>query len=155
MGSRVPACPTFLVWSARRLEGQIKGIVARMLESRIKDPRIGFVTITDARLTGDLQHATVFYTVLGDEKERAGTAAALDSATGVIRAEVGKQLGIRLTPTLKFVADHVEEAAAELEQKLREVRQRDAELAAAAAEAKHAGDPDPYRKLDDDDYDDE
>ena len=140
---------------ARRLEGQIKGIVARMLESRIKDPRIGFVTITDARLTGDLQHATVFYTVLGDEKERAGTAAALDSATGVIRAEVGKQLGIRLTPTLKFVADHVEEAAAELEQKLREVRQRDEELAAAAAEAKHAGDPDPYRKLDDDDYDDE
>lgn len=130
---------------ARRLAGQIEQIVARMLESRIKDPRLGFVTVTDARLTGDLQHATVYYTVFGDEQERTDTAAALESATGVIRSEVGKQLGIRLTPTLKFVRDDVSEAAAELEIKLREVRARDAALAAAAGTT-YAGDSDPYKR---------
>ncbi|HZK04816.1 MAG TPA: 30S ribosome-binding factor RbfA [Actinomycetaceae bacterium] len=130
----------------RRLTGQIKTIVARMLESRIKDPRLGFVTVTDARLTGDYQHATIYYTVLGDEKAWADTAAALESATGVIRSEVGRQTGIRLTPTLKFVPDSVPEVAAAMEARLREVRQRDAELAAAAAGARHAGESDPYRR---------
>ncbi|HHW84151.1 MAG TPA: 30S ribosome-binding factor RbfA [Actinomycetales bacterium] len=131
---------------ARRLAEQIKVIVARMLESRIKDPRLGFVTVTDSRVTGDLQHATIYYTVYGDEKERADTAAALASATGVIRSEVGRQTGIRLTPTVTFVPDSVPEAAAALEEKLREVRARDAELAAASTGAAYAGDADPYRR---------
>ena len=59
--------------------------MAQLLETKIKDPRLGFVTVTDARVTGDLQNASIFYTVLGDEDERAATAAALESAKGVIR----------------------------------------------------------------------
>lgn len=144
---------------ARRIAERIKVIVASMLESRIKDPRLGFVTVTDARVTGDLQHATVYYTVFGDDTQRADTAAALESAKGVIRSEVGKKLGIRLTPTLRFVTDVVEEEAAALELKLREVRARDAELAAAREGAVPAGDANPYRtpRVDEDgeDWDDE
>lgn len=138
---------------ARRLAEQIKTIVARMLERRIKDPRLGFVTVTDARVTGDLQHATIYYTVLGDEQERADTAAALTSATGLIRSEVGKQTGIRLTPTVTFVPDSVPEVAAALEEKLREVRARDAELAEAAVGATYAGESDPYRRAAEDESD--
>lgn len=135
---------------ARRLSEQIKTIVARMLESRVKDPRLGFVTVTEARVTGDLQHATIYYTVYGDEQERADTAAALASATGLIRSEVGKQTGIRLTPTVTFVPDSVPEVAAALEEKLREVRARDAELAAASVGASYAGEADPYRRAEED-----
>ena len=68
-----------------KLADQIKVIVAEMLERRIKDPRLGFVTVTDVRLTGDTHDATVFYTVLGSEDDWAATAAALSSATGLIR----------------------------------------------------------------------
>src|SRR4051795_1458192 len=94
---------------ARKLADRIREIVAEALEKRIKDPRLGFVTITDSRVTGDLQHATLFYTVLGSPEEQSETAAALESARGVLRSEVGKQVGIRLTPTLAFVADAVPE----------------------------------------------
>ena len=90
---------------ARKIADRIKVIVAETIEHRVKDPRLGFVTVTDARVTGDLQHATVFYTVFGSEEERVGTAAALESAKGVIRREVGQGIGIRLTPTLEFIAD--------------------------------------------------
>ena len=82
---------------ARKMEDRIHQIVARLLESRIKDPRLGFVTVTAVRVTGDLQRATVFYTVFGGDEERESSAAALRSATGMIRSEVGKQLGVRLT----------------------------------------------------------
>lgn len=121
-----------------------------MLDTRVKDPRLGFVTVTDVRVTGDLQHASVFYTVLGDEEARAGTAAALESAKGLIRSEVGKQIGIRLTPTLEFIADAVPETAEHLEEALRRAAERDAELAALAASAQYAGEADPYRRPDDD-----
>ena len=84
----------------RKVEERIQNTVARLLERRIKDPRIGFITITDCKVTGDLQHATVFYTVFGDEDDRKKTARALNSAKGLIRSEVGKALGIRLTPTI-------------------------------------------------------
>ena len=87
-----------------KVADQIKVIVAEMLERRIKDPRLGFVTITDVRLTGDSQHATVFYTVMGSPEEQAGTAAALESANGLIRSQVGKQLGLKHAPTIAFHA---------------------------------------------------
>ena len=90
---------------ARKLADRIAQIVAEMLERRIKDPRLGFVTVTEARLTGDLREATVFYTVYGSAEERTATAAALASATGVIRSEVGHQTGLKHTPSLTFVAD--------------------------------------------------
>ncbi|WP_448071646.1 30S ribosome-binding factor RbfA [Georgenia yuyongxinii] len=131
---------------ARKLAERIQQIVARMLDTRIKDPRLGFVTVTDVRVTGDLQNATIFYTVLGDEQDRTSSAAALASAKGVIRSEVGKQTGIRLTPTIEFVLDAVPETAASLEEALRTAAQRDAEVARLAARASYAGDPDPYRR---------
>ena len=91
---------------ARKLADRIAQIVAEMLEWRIKDPRLGFVTVTEARLTGDLREATVFYTVYGSAEERAASAAGLASATGVIRSEVGRQTGLKHTPSITFVAGH-------------------------------------------------
>ena len=132
---------------------QIKVIVAGMLERRIKDPRLGFVTITDVRLTGDGREATIFYTVLGDAEARAETAVALASATGLLRSTVGKQLGLKFTPTLTFVLDAVEEEASQLEEALAKARARDAELAAQATGASYAGDPDPYKRPDEDGVD--
>lgn len=132
---------------------QIKVIVASMLERRIKDPRLGFVTLTDVRLSGDGREATIFYTVLGDSDNRADTAVALASATGLLRSTVGKQLGMKFTPTLAFVLDGVEEDAAQIEAALARARALDAEVAAKAAGATYAGEPDPYRHPEDDEVD--
>lgn len=119
--------------------------MAGLLEGKIKDPRLGFVTITDTRVTGDLQHASVFYTVLGDEDQQEATAAALVSAKGVIRAAVGRDLGLRITPSVDFFLDALPESAKALESLLEEVHQRDAEVIALRADAKFAGDADPYK----------
>ena len=131
-----------------KLADQIKVIVAEMLERRIKDPRLGFVTVTDVRLTGDSREATVFYTVLGSETERAETAAALRSATGLIRAQVGKQLGLKFAPTIEFVPDAVPENARQIEDLLAQARSVDARVAEQAAGAAYAGDADPYKRPD-------
>ena len=125
---------------------QIKVIVADMLERRIKDPRLGFVTITDVRLTGDGREGTVFYTVLGDDQARADTAEALESARGLIRSQVGKQLGMKFTPTIAFVLDAVPESAAQIEDVLARARAADEAVAAQAAGAAYAGEADPYKK---------
>jgi len=130
----------------RRIADRIHVVVAEMLERRIKDPRLGFVTITDVRVTGDLQHASLFYTVFGDEGQRNRTASLLEANKGRLRSFVGKQLGIRLTPTLEFIADAIPENAAHLEDLLKEAKERDAEVARAASGARYAGDADPYRK---------
>ena len=144
---------------ARKLADRIKVVVAQTLERGVKDPRLGFITITDARVTGDLQHATVFYTVFGDEAEKVSTATALESAKGVLRSEVGRRTGIRLTPTLEFVLDGVPQVASALDEALRAAAAKDAEVAALAAKAQYAGDPDPYRRPEvdqiEDDEDDE
>ncbi len=134
---------------------QMKVIIAELLERRIKDPRLGFVTLTDVRLTGDGREATVFYTVLGDETERAASAAALKSANGMIRSTVGKQLGMKFTPTIAFVLDAVPETAAEMDALLAAARASDADLAARSAGATYAGEADPYKKPAEDDVDDE
>ena len=130
---------------ARKLADRIRVIVAETLEWRVKDPRLGFITVTDTRVTGDLHDATVFYTVYGDETARAETAAALDSVKGLLRTEVGRQTGVRFTPTLTFVADAVPENAARIDDLVRRARESDAALARDAATASFAGDADPYR----------
>lgn len=130
----------------RKVEERIQNTVARLLERRIKDPRIGFITITDCRVTGDLQHATVFYTVFGDEDERKKTARALNSAKGLIRSEVGKALGIRLTPTIEFALDALPEQAASFEEKLASALHSDQQLRGTSQTASYAGEADPYRK---------
>src|SRR3954451_5390423 len=134
----------------RKVADRIRVIVAEMLERRIKDARLGFVTITDVRVTGDTQHASIFYTVLGDDEQRVASGAALESAKGLIRSEVGKQLGMRHTPTLEFILDALPESAAHIDDLLAKARQNDAEGAAAAASASYAGEADPYRRPADD-----
>ena len=139
----------------RRISERIAKISAELLERRIKDPRLGFVTVTEARLTPDLREAKVFYTVLGSAEDREETAVALRSATGVIRSEIGRLIGLRHTPSLEFVADMVPETAQRIDDLVAVARQKDAELARAAEGAQWAGDPDPYKKPaeDDDEWD--
>ena len=140
---------------ARKLADRIKVIVAETLELKVKDPRLGFITITDVRITGDLREATVFYTVYGSDEERAGTAAALESAKGVLRSEVVRQTGIKFTPTLAFVADALPETAKSIDDLLAVAAAADAEVHKRAEGATYAGDADPYRKPADDDSDEE
>jgi ribosome-binding factor A len=144
---------------ASKMADRIKVIVAKRLERGLRDPRLGFVTITDVKVTGDLQHASVFYTVYGSEEERAGSAAALKAATGMMRSEVGRNISARLTPSIEFIADAIPENAKLIEDLLREARERDTEVGQLAQTAQYAGDTDPYVKprdlRDDDDEDDE
>ncbi|MDT4935501.1 MAG: ribosome-binding factor [Pseudonocardiales bacterium] len=131
---------------ARRLAGRIKQIVATGIEMQVKDPRLGMVTITDVRVTGDLHDATVFYTVFGDESAHAESAMALESAKGVLRTEVGRQTGVRFTPTLTFALDSVPETAKHIDDLLAVAAEADAKVEAARQGALPAGEPDPYRK---------
>jgi ribosome-binding factor A len=134
---------------ASRLSKRISQIVASALEHEVKDPRLAMVTITDARVTGDLHDATVYYTVLGNsvdaEPDTAGAAAALSSATGVLRSMVGQQIGMRFTPTLTFILDAVPDDARRFDELLAKARDSDAEVARLAAGAQPAGEPDPYK----------
>jgi ribosome-binding factor A len=146
----------------RKIADRIQEIVAQMLERRVKDPRLGFITITDVRVTGDSQQATIFYTVLGETPSTPGdyasTAAALESAKGLLRSEVAKQLGMRHAPSLVFVPDEIPEAARHLDDVLAQAKASDAEVEAARRGATYAGDADPYKKpreLDDLDEDDQ
>jgi len=130
----------------RRIADRIKVIVAEMLERRIKDPRLGFVTITDVRVTNDSQQATIFYTVLGEDADLVSTGAALESAKGVLRSEVAKQLGMRHAPTLAFLPDALPENARHLDEVLAAARASDEEVAAQRAGKGFAGEADPYKK---------
>src|SRR5680860_239840 len=147
---------------ARKMADRIKVIVAKRLERGLRDPRLGFVTITDVKVTGDLQHASVFYTVYGSIEERTDSAAALKAATGMMRSEVGKNITARLTPSIEFIADGIPENAALIDDLLREARDRDTEVEQLSRTATYAGDADPYVKsrdlddaADDDDDDDD
>ena len=135
---------------ARRLAKRISTLVASAIEYEIKDPRLAGVTITDAKMTGDLHDATLYYTVIGrsleDEPDYDGAAAALEKAKGVLRTKVGAALGVRFTPTLAFVRDTVPDAAHRMEDLLARARAADEDLARVRQGAKHAGDEDPYRK---------
>jgi ribosome-binding factor A len=133
----------------RKHAERVRELVASVVR-QIKDPRLGMVTITDARMTADLREATVFYTVLGDATEQAGTAAALTSATGMLRSTVGKALGLRHSPSLTFVQDNVQDQAKHLDELLAVARDRDAEVQRLAAGARYAGDAQPYRVDDED-----
>ena len=121
-----------------KVADRIKVVVANLLETKIKDPRLGFVTVTDARVTGDLQQASIFYTVLGDLDERAATAAALESAKGAIRSALGRELGLRITPSIEFFEDLLPESAKALDSLLEKVHEQDAQVAALLEHEKSA-----------------
>ena len=135
----------------RRHAERIRELVASVVRSQIKDPRLGMITITDARITADLRDATVFYTVLGDAAAQASTAAALESAKGMLRSTVGKALGLRHSPTLTFVLDDVQDQVKHIDDLLAAARQSDAEVQRLAAQAKYAGEAQPYRLDEDED----
>ena len=130
---------------ALKVADRIKEVIAITLETKIKDPRLGFITITDVRVTGDLQQASVFYTVLGDGDAQSATAAALSSSRGLVRREVGNALGLRITPTIEFFADGLQESATAMNDLMSSVRAADAELAKLRAQAKPIGESDPYK----------
>ncbi|GGK95843.1 30S ribosome-binding factor RbfA [Nocardia jinanensis] len=140
---------------ARRLAKRISAIVATAIEYEVKDPRLRFVTVTDARVTGDLHDATIFYTVMGEtvdaEPDYQAAAAGLEKAKGVLRSKVGAGTGVKFTPTLSFVLDTVPDAARQMEDLLARARAADDEVARVAAEARPAGDADPYKTPRDDD----
>ena len=139
---------------ARQVAERILVIVAEAVEMRIKDPRIGFVTFTASRLTADLREATVFFTVLGDDKAREDTLIALNSARGVIRSEMGKRLGMKHTPSLTFIPDALPETAEHINELLREAAAADAQVPAQSVGARFAGDADPYKHPHDEDEED-
>jgi len=134
---------------ARKLAERVQVIVAEALEYRVKDPRLGFITVTDVRITNDFREATIFYTVLGDDEEQTNTAAALESARGMLRTEVGKQTGIKHTPSLTFIADIVPEAARQVEDLIKRAKADDERVHHQAAGSTFAGDADPYRHSED------
>ncbi|MFF4323024.1 30S ribosome-binding factor RbfA [Streptomyces sp. NPDC001568] len=140
---------------AKKLADLIREVVAEKLLRGVKDPRLGtHVTITDTRVTGDLREATVFYTVYGDDEDRASAAAGLESAKGVLRSAVGRAAGTKFTPTLTFVADALPENAKTIEDLLDKARSSDAQVREVSSGAKYAGDADPYKKPGDEDDED-
>lgn len=124
---------------------QIHRVLAERLQKGLRDPDMGYVTITDVKVTGDLQHATVFYTVLGTDEEREASGKALARATGMLRTEVGRHMRVRLVPTLEFVLDALPGTVEDIDRLLVEAKQRDEQLRDSAAGAQPAGDSDPYR----------
>jgi len=126
---------------------RIKEVIANTLESRVKDPRLGFITITDVRVTGDLQQASIFYTVLGDNAARESTAAALSSAKGMLRSEVGRSLGLRVTPSLEFFLDGMADSASAMNDLIEQMHKADAEVAKLRAGAKPVAE-NPYKNHD-------
>ena len=140
---------------ARKLADRIRVITAEVLEREVKDPRLGFVTVTDARVTPDLREATVFYTVYGGPEDLAGSTAALESARGLVRSAVGRATGIKHTPSIAFVADVVPENAHRIDELLSQARQADEQVQAVAEHAVPAGDADPYRHPREDDEEDD
>lgn len=131
---------------AARLAQRIKVILAEAIQKTIKDDRIDNVTITEAKVTNDLQQATVYYTVFGDEETIEHAHQAMEENRGLLRREMGRGLNIRLVPTLELIRDTVPEKAAQLEEALRAAKERDAQLAAQRENASYAGDEDPYKE---------
>ena len=143
----------------RRHAERVRELVASVVRTQIKDPRLGMITITDARITADLREATVFYTVLGDAAEQAGTAVAMESAKGLMRSTVGKALGLRHSPSLAFSLDDVQDHAKQIDDLLAKAQHADQEVQERAAHAQYAGDAQPYKvdaaADDEDDVEDE
>ena len=144
---------------AARVAALIQRVVATSLESRLRDKRLAGVTITDVRVTNDLQIARVFWTQIGreghEQGERRRAQQALDQANGRLRARVGATAGLRLTPELRFIYDELPAAAHEIDDALTVAHRRDAELESARRHARYAGGEDPYRHDDDDRHDDD
>ncbi len=108
-----------------RLADQIRGEVAEMIAGELKDPRIGFTTVTRVELSTDLHHARVLVSVLGDDQVKQKTLEGLSSAAGYVRHEISRRLRIRRAPELVFVLDRGPDAVNEIETLLQRLKSRD------------------------------
>lgn len=106
---------------ANRVAEQIKKELGEILAQKIKDPRVGFVTVTDVEVTGDLQQAKIFISILGDEDEKEATFLGLSKAQGFIRKEIGERIRLRKTPELSFEFDESIEYGNRIERILRDL----------------------------------
>ena len=111
----------------RRVDEAIREVLSDTLSEGLKDPRIGFVTVTDVKTSADLRHSRVYVTVLGDDAKRAATLEGLASAHGLFQRRVGSQLRMKRTPTLEFVYDETTDRVMNLEKILDEVAPAPAE----------------------------
>ena len=130
---------------ARRLGERIKVLAAEALVKVVKDPDLGFVTFTDCRVTPDLSHAKLYYTVFGSDEEKERSKEILESNRGRLRGEIGHRLGVRITPTLELEVDEIPANAGALAELLAEAKRRDEEVEKLAEGAQPAGEKDPYR----------
>src|SRR5699024_5628710 len=108
---------------SNRVAEQMKKELGDIISRKIKDPRVGFVTITDVEVTGDLQQANVFISILGDEKEQQNTLIGLAKATGFIRTEIGKRIRLRKTPEIFFETDESIERGNRIEKILNDLNE--------------------------------
>jgi ribosome-binding factor A len=108
-----------------RVGEQMKKELGDILGKKIKDPRVGFVTVTDVEVTGDLQQAKIFISVLGDEKQKQDTLIGLAKAKGFIRSEIGQRIRLRKTPELLFEFDEAIEKGNRIEHILRDLNRND------------------------------
>lgn len=106
-----------------RVSEQMKKELGDIITQKVKDPRIGFITVTDVEVTGDLQDATVFISVLGDEKEKEDTLTGLNKAKGFIRSEVGKRIRLRKVPEIMFEFDESIEYGNKIQSLLQQVNE--------------------------------
>lgn len=105
-----------------RVAEQMKKELSDILSRRLKDPRVGFVTVTDVQVTGDLQQAKVYITVLGDEDTKQETLTALEKAKGFIRSEIGSRIRLRKTPEIFFEFDESIEYGNRIEKLISELK---------------------------------
>jgi ribosome-binding factor A len=98
-------------------------LMAELLRKEIRDPRLGAVTITAAKVTKDLRHARIYFNLLGGREDKREVLAGLGSATGFIRSKIGKQLNLRFVPTLEFLYDETQDEARRIEDLLKQVKQ--------------------------------
>ncbi len=110
---------------ANRVGEQMKKELGDIISRKIKDPRVGFVTVTAVEVTNDLQQATVFITVLGDEEKKEATLNGLAKATGFIRSEIGKRIRLRKTPEIYFEFDESIDYGNKIERLLSDLNQAD------------------------------
>src|SRR5699024_1420454 len=108
---------------ANRVAEQMKKELGDILTRKIKDPRVGFVTVTDVEVTGDLQQAKIFISVLGNEEEKQDSLLGLAKAKGFIRSEIGKRIRLRKTPELMFEYDEAQEHGTRIEKLLRDLKE--------------------------------
>ncbi|MFX3674061.1 MAG: 30S ribosome-binding factor RbfA [Paenisporosarcina sp.] len=106
---------------SNRVAEQMKKELGEIIARKLKDPRIGFVTVTDVEVTGDLQQATVYITVLGDNKKREETLKGLAKAKGFIRTEIGQRIRLRKTPELMFEFDLSSDYGNKIDNLLRQI----------------------------------